>query len=66
MDYNFYLFNELLRQFDTELFEKEYDLLFGDVQVLYAEYINSGYAMQEKSEYDCMIDFLNNKYFGKP
>jgi hypothetical protein len=64
MGYNFFLFNELLRLFDKPLFEKEYDLLFGDVQVIFAEYNKSSFAMLDKSEYECMHDFLTEKYHG--
>jgi transcription termination factor NusB len=62
MDYNFFLFTELLRLFDKPLFEKEYDILFGDVQVIFAEYNKSSFAMQDKSEYECMHDFLTERY----
>ena len=62
MNYNFFLFTELLRLFDKPLFEKEYDILFGDIQGIFEEYSNSHFTMQNKSEYDCMHDFLTERY----
>ena len=62
MNYNLFLFNELLRLFNNELYEQEYDRLFDDVNELFNDYNNSVFSLQFKSEYECIIDYLNDKY----
>jgi len=62
MNYNLFLFNELLRLFNNELYEQEYDRLFDDVNELFNDYNNSNFSLQFKSEYECIIDYLNDKY----
>jgi len=62
MNYNLFLFNELLRLFNNELYEQEYDRLFDDVNELFKDYNHSTFSLQFKSEYECIIDYLNDKY----
>lgn len=38
----------------------EYDILFGNLQTLYAEYDASYYNNESLGEYECMVDFLKS------
>ena len=60
--YQIYLFLQLLQCYDKELAKEPYDIQFKDGCELLGEYENSIYNNDHKSEYDCMEEFLNNKF----
>ncbi len=60
MTYNQFLFSQLLRDLVISANEKEYDLLFDVSKILYERYENSEENKQEKSEYDCIVEYLHN------
>lgn len=56
MDYSLFLFTKL---YDVIVgLNYEYDLMFGDLQVLYKDYSESAFNDPNKGEYDCMVDYL--------
>jgi hypothetical protein len=60
-NYIFFLFCELARIKSKELTKEPYDIQFPVFVDLYNEYTQSPQSEQNKSEYDCIIDFLNDK-----
>lgn len=62
MNYNVYLFSCLLKIYDKEFNELEYDLQFQRVPKLYEDFFESDFNNENKSEYDCMIEYLEDKY----
>jgi len=60
--YQIYLFLQLLLCYNEELAKEPYDTQFEDGCELLEEYENSIYNNDHKSEYDCMVEFLNNKF----
>jgi hypothetical protein len=62
MHYSEYLFSCLLKIYDKEFNELPYDLQFGEVEGRYEEFFNSSFNDERRSEYDCIISFLNDKY----
>ena len=60
--YQIYLFLQLLLCYNEELAKEPYDIQFGDGCELLDEFENSIYNKLPKSEYDCMKEFLNNKF----
>jgi len=63
-NYGEFLFYSLIK--DTKnshpLKKMEYDAAFLLLYSYYEEFYLSYYFIQEKSEYDCIIDFLNDCY----
>jgi hypothetical protein len=60
-NYIFFLFCELARIKNTELKDIPYDIQFPVFMDLYNEYTQSPQSDQNKSEYDCILDFLTYK-----
>ena len=62
MNYQVYLFSCLLKKYDKEFEEMEYDLQFEEAPFRYADFEKSSFNVSEKGEYDCMVEYLENKY----
>lgn len=62
MNYNEYLFSCLLKIFHKEFNELEYDLQFEAIPLLYREFTNSQFDLAFTNEYECMINYLKDKY----
>lgn len=60
--YSFYLFAELIKLYDEDIVNMEYDLQFHYILELYDEYEQSKYNVDTKGEYECILNFLDNKY----
>jgi hypothetical protein len=60
-NYDFFLFCELARYDNKELTQEPYDVQFPIFVELFNEYEKSYYGGQDKSGYDCIIDFLKSK-----
>lgn len=65
MNYNEYLFSCLLKIYDKTFAEMEYDLQYEQVPVLYAEFCDSKFDVDTKGEYECIIDYLKDKYINE-
>lgn len=62
MIYSEYLFSCLLKLYDKEFDESPYDIQFEQIMMRYYEFFTSKYNDENKSEYDCIINFLTEKY----
>jgi hypothetical protein len=65
MNYNYYLFSCLLKEYDKDFEQMEYDLQFKKIPKLYEEFFISDFNDTNKSEYECIVDYLKDKY-GQP
>jgi hypothetical protein len=57
-----YLFSNLIKFYNKEFEESCYDEQWEDLPSLYEEYEKSKFNVDKKGEYECMEDFLNEKY----
>ena len=62
MNYSMYLFSCLLKIYDKKFSELEYDFQFEQLPVLYGEYESSKFDDPLKGEYECILDYLKDKY----
>ena len=62
MNYNEYLFSCLLKDYDNEFNQMEYDLQFEEAPLRYADFEKSSFNVDTKGEYECILDYLTNKY----
>jgi hypothetical protein len=62
MNYDVYLFSNLIKLFDSEFEELPYDEQYGNLPTLYEDFENSKFNVDTKSAYDCMIEYLKEKY----
>lgn len=62
MNYNQYLFSCLMKLFDKEFEQMEYDIQFDVAIAEYEIFENSKYNDVNRPEYECIVDYLNDKY----
>jgi hypothetical protein len=62
MNHSQYLFSCLLKLFDADFNELEYDIQFDMLFDIYEKYEKSEFNIEELPEYECMINFLKNKH----
>ena len=62
MNYSMYLFSNLIKFHNKEFEESCYDEQWEDLPTLYEEYEKSKFNIDTKGEYECMEDYLNEKY----
>ena len=62
MDYDMYLFSNLIKLFDEEFEQLPYDEQYDKLPTLYEDYENSKFNVDTKGAYECMIDYLEEKY----
>ena len=62
MNYNEYLFSCLLKIYDKTFAELEYDLQFEKIAQRYLGFTQSKFDVDTKGEYECMIEYLEDKY----
>ena len=62
IDYQMYLYSNLLKLYDKNFAELEYDLQFELIPTLYKTFAESNYNNPDRGEYDCITDFLTNQY----
>ncbi len=65
MIYSQYLFACLLKEFDKEFSELEYDIQYDVAIGEYEEFENSDYNNVEKPEYECMVEYIKDKQLNK-
>lgn len=65
MNYNEYLFSCLLKIYDKDFAELEYDLQFEEIPLRYREFTKSQFNLAFTGEYECIINYLKDKY-GQP
>jgi hypothetical protein len=58
MNYSLFLFSKL---YDSIIgVNYEYDYMYDDLQTLYKVFEDSGFNNKNRSEYDCIVDFLKD------
>ena len=62
MNYNQYLYSCLLKLYDKNFAELEYDLQFELLPTLYKSFEESTFNDPNKGEYECIINYLTNQY----
>ena len=62
MDYDMYLFSNLIKLFNSEFEELPYDEQYDTLPSLYEDYDNSKFNVDTKGAYECMINYLEEKY----
>jgi hypothetical protein len=62
IDYEMWMFSDLMRCYNEEWKDEDYDVIWEELFPLYEEFENSKYDVDSKSAIDCMHDFLTNKY----
>lgn len=62
MDYDLYLFSNLLKFYDKDFDEKPYDEQFDILPNLFEGFENSKFNIDTKSCYDCIEEYLKDKY----
>lgn len=65
MDYDMYLFSCLLKLFDKDFDEQPYDYQYDILSEKYTEFEQSNFNDVNKSAYECIINFLKNKFKEK-
>jgi hypothetical protein len=58
INYNQYLFAELLKSYSEYFRTMEYDMFFERIPSMYDQFFNSGYNNEMKGEYVCIEEFL--------
>jgi hypothetical protein len=59
VEYQEYLFAQLLAVYDEEFKEMPYDDQYESVPQLYEDFFNSKFNDPLKGEYDCIVNYLN-------
>ena len=62
MDYNLYLFSNLVKLYDKEFEELPYDEQFDRLPTMYDDFSDSKFNLYNNSEYDCIINYLKDKH----
>ena len=62
MNYSQFLFSQLLSLYDEDFSNLAYDIQFAEAMVLHQEFEQSNFNVDILSEYDCIINYLNNSY----
>lgn len=62
MNYDLYLFSCLLKLYDKEFEVLEYDYQFEELPSRFTEFLVSPFNRDTKGLYDCITDYLVNKY----
>ena len=62
MNYNEYLFSCLLKKYDKEFEQMEYDLQYERIAQRYLGFTQSRFNVDTKGEYECIIEYLEDKY----
>ena len=62
MNYSVYLFSCLLKIYDKEFEQMEYDLQFERIAQRYLGFTQSKFDDDTKPQYECIIEYLEDKY----
>jgi hypothetical protein len=62
MTYEEYLFSQLLAIYSPEFAALPYDFQFQDIPIFYAEFERSPFNIDNIGLYECIINYLQNKY----
>jgi hypothetical protein len=62
INYNLYLYSNLLKLYDAGFNALEYDIQFELLPTLYKTFEDSIYNDPNKGEYECITNYLTNQY----
>jgi hypothetical protein len=62
MNYNEYLFSQLLALFDFDYAEMPYDYQYAEALSRYEEFNKSEFNTDKFGLYECIVNYLKNKY----
>ena len=62
MNYEIYLFSNLLKLFDFDFDELSYDYQYSEAFIKYEEFDKSEFNIGEIPLYECMVNYLRDKY----
>ena len=62
IDYEMWVFSDLMRYYNYDWKDEDYEVLWGELFPLYEEFHNSAYNVDSKSAIQCMGEFLTNKF----
>jgi hypothetical protein len=62
MTYEQYLFSQLLALFNFDFAEQPYDLQYENALTMYAEFEQSSFNVGNIGAYECITNFLRDKY----
>ena len=65
MNYDLYLFSCLIKFYDADFDEESYDYQYDVLPTLYEVFENSRFNVDTKSAYDCMTEYLKDKFSPK-
>ena len=65
MNYDLYLFSCLIKFYDADFDEESYDFQYDILPTLYEGFEKSRFNVDTKSAYDCMTEYLTEKYSPK-
>jgi len=65
MHYNEYLFVCLLKLYDSKFNDLEYDVQYKLGLMQYKDFEESEFDVFDKTEYECITDYLNDLYGNK-
>lgn len=60
--YSFYLFSCLIKLYDKELNNLEYDVQFERIRYLFADFQLTNFNNKNKGLYECIIEYLEDEY----
>lgn len=61
MTYNQFLLSQLLRAVYRQFDNLEYDRMYDLIPQIYEDYEDSKWYEQDKSHYDCILDYIHNE-----
>jgi hypothetical protein len=62
INYNIYLFSNLVKLYDDKFANEPYDIQFELLELMYNDFFNSKFNSDSLGEYQCIINYLKNKY----
>jgi hypothetical protein len=62
MTYENYLFSQLLALYSPDFAALPYDWQYNDIPILYADFEQSPFNVDNIGLYECIINYLQNKY----
>ena len=62
MKYDQYLFSQLLAIYSPDFAALPYDIQYKETPILYADFEQSAFNVDNTGLYECIINYLENKY----
>jgi hypothetical protein len=62
IDYEMWVFSDLMRHYNDDWKNEDYDVIWEQLFTLYEEFENSKFNVDSKSAIQCMGEFLTDKF----